>query len=264
MSDIEVKQPVDSAQATMQDLENANLRDTVSQLQAESVFKNRQLESVGELTVLLAVVHGLVLKSGNVVGQLTEVTNDLLFRQLAEVTNLEERATHDPLLTKLLNRPGFQQRYQSAQEQSRRETDQLKSCHSVVFLDIDDFKKFNLSLGHTKTDMQVLEVFADLIGQNIRQDEGDFAARFGGEEFVLFLNGTNAETADAIIDRVRELCGQIIFEEDKSLTLGFSAGICEITADTSFDHAVGWADLAEGRAKQLPNKNQTVVWTPDL
>ena len=107
------------------------------------------------------------------------------------------QAFHDPV-THLANRALFNERVRHAVARARREELGL----AVIFLDLDDFKTVNDSLGHAAGDQLLLEV-AQRISATIRAS--DTAARFGGDEFAVLLEDVEdpqaaAETAERIID----------------------------------------------------------------
>jgi two-component system cell cycle response regulator len=71
---------------------------------------------------------------------------------------------------------------------------------SLVIMDIDHFKSFNDTHGHQKGD-EVLAVTAGILQENIRIN--DIACRYGGEEFIVILPGTNAEGAAVLAEKMR-------------------------------------------------------------
>lgn len=73
------------------------------------------------------------------------------------------------------------------------------STSSVLFFDIDFFKKYNDHYGHVRGD-DCLKKVSRLIEQNTRSL--DIVARFGGEEFIVLLNGSNQTTANDITNRI--------------------------------------------------------------
>ena len=120
------------------------------------------------------------------------------FRDVTERRALEERlvhqAYHDPL-TGLPNRALLTSRLKHLLVQSARlsrderrdllQSDDLNGCSAVLFLDMDNFKVVNDSLGHAAGDAMLVEIAARL-SKCVRT--GDTAARFGGDEFVVLIN----------------------------------------------------------------------------
>jgi diguanylate cyclase (GGDEF)-like protein len=78
-----------------------------------------------------------------------------------------------------------------------------RSCLSAILIDIDHFKITNDTRGHLYGD-RVLARVASLLSQSLRCKD-DFAARFGGEEFVVLLPGANQEGALIVAERIRKL-----------------------------------------------------------
>ena len=78
---------------------------------------------------------------------------------------------------------------------------ELKQPLSVIFSDLDYYKKVNDDYGHAAGD-HVLREFAKVLSQNIRKDR-DWIARYGGEEFMIFLSGAGIEKAKEIAERIR-------------------------------------------------------------
>lgn len=72
---------------------------------------------------------------------------------------------------------------------------------SVIFSDLDHYKKINDDYGHAAGD-HVLQEFAKVLSRNIRKDK-DWIARYGGEEFMIFLDGAGSEKAKEIAERIR-------------------------------------------------------------
>jgi diguanylate cyclase (GGDEF)-like protein/PAS domain S-box-containing protein len=105
------------------------------------------------------------------------------------------RAYHDGL-TGLANRTHFAERLEQALERARR----TRAVFAVAFLDVDDFKTVNDSLGHTAGD-RLLEVVAHRLKDRLRAH--DVAARFGGDEFaVLIEQAGNAHDAQGVVQRL--------------------------------------------------------------
>jgi diguanylate cyclase len=107
-----------------------------------------------------------------------------------------EKATHDSL-TGLPNRLAYEDRISEEIERARR----YKHPLTLAVLDVDFFKKINDSYGHPAGD-NVLKILSELFRKRTR--ESDFIARFGGEEFMLILTETDADSALSVADKLRQ------------------------------------------------------------
>ncbi|MCW5699754.1 MAG: GGDEF domain-containing protein [Rhodospirillales bacterium] len=98
-------------------------------------------------------------------------------------------------LTELANRKFFDSTLQKAAINSLETGQDL----TLLFLDVDHFKKFNDTYGHQVGD-QVLKLLAKILKQSIR--DRDTAARYGGEEFAVILPNTAADGGMLVADRI--------------------------------------------------------------
>ncbi len=115
----------------------------------------------------------------------------------ASVESRLNLAVRDPL-TGLYNR-----RYANAYlDRLAREADQTGAPFTVMLLDLDRFKNVNDTYGHAVGD-EVLTETADRLRRNLR--DVDLLARFGGEEFVIAMPGTDMRTAKIVAERLRSL-----------------------------------------------------------
>jgi diguanylate cyclase (GGDEF)-like protein/PAS domain S-box-containing protein len=157
---------------------------------------------------------------------------------------LAHQAFHDPV-TNLANRALFVERVRHALTRTRRGDGAV----AVVFLDVDDFKTINDSLGHAAGDQVLVEV-ARRLDASIRGS--DTAARFGGDEFAVLLEDVESvqEAADAA-ERILEAFTEPLELDQKQLLLRASVGIA--VADnpgTDADDLVRNADAAMYIAKR--------------
>ncbi|HEX7473002.1 MAG TPA: EAL domain-containing protein [Candidatus Limnocylindrales bacterium] len=166
-------------------------------------------------------------------------------------------ALHDPL-TGLANRVLFREHLERALLRRRRRG----SAVAVLFLDLDDFKVVNDSLGHRAGDRLLVEV-ARRLGSAIRA--GDIAARQGGDEFTVLLESVHdaAEAAESAERLAAELRRPIELD-GRSLVVGVSVGIALSSGrDTGADDLLAHADAAMYAAK-ADGKARHAVFDPTM
>ncbi|MGZ4321202.1 MAG: putative bifunctional diguanylate cyclase/phosphodiesterase [Solirubrobacteraceae bacterium] len=158
---------------------------------------------------------------------------------------LAHRALHDAL-TGLPNRALFLDRLGVALDRSRRNNASI----AVLFLDVDNFKQINDSLGHAAGD-RLLSGLADRLQSMLRPM--DTVARFGGDEFTfLFEELTNEREVILIAERIGRAVRLPIHLEQGDTTVTVSIGISIVTDPTMpADAVIREADSAMYRAKQL-------------
>ena len=168
-------------------------------------------------------------------------------RDVEERRALEEQIHHQAFhdsLTGLANRALFEDRLNHALERLRRDE---RQGASVVFIDLDDFKTVNDSLGHAAGD-ELLRAFAACLGDCTRRM--DTVARFGGDEFAVLVEGFMAEDAAAVIaERIHATLEKPIRLEQDDVYVHASLGIASGDASTTADTVVRNADLAMYSAK---------------
>ena len=155
---------------------------------------------------------------------------------------LRHQAFHDSL-TGLANRALYEDRLQHALARSLRERHSL----AVLFLDLDDFKTINDSLGHRAGDA-LLKGIAARIDPLLRPS--DTAARLGGDEFAVLLDGVNGETqARAIARRILDALQAPFTVDDRILNVTASIGFALNDGATDADELLRNADIAMYAAK---------------
>jgi diguanylate cyclase (GGDEF)-like protein len=160
------------------------------------------------------------------------------------------------MLTKIPNRRGFEERLKVEWNRALRE----KTPISILVMDIDKFKNYNDTYGHQQGDA-ALKAFADTASKSLMRGV-DFAARWGGEEFVILLPGTNAGGAAEIAERVRKNVEAAIIPTDEGTEtkITVSIGVSSIVPDsnTSIRGFIEKADQALYKAKES-GRNRFVV-----
>ena len=155
---------------------------------------------------------------------------------------LRHQAFHDPL-TALANRARFMDRLDLALQRAARTGHGI----AVIFMDIDDFKSVNDSLGHPAGDRLLVDVARRLEG-NLRP--GDTAARFGGDEFAVLLEDVRAVDEAAVVAlRIIEALRTPLVLDDKEVFVRASMGIATGTGDDTADELLRRADVAMYVAK---------------
>lgn len=119
-------------------------------------------------------------------------------------------------LTGVVNARRF---YEIAGRKLRRSR-RARDCFTVAYMDVDDFKSVNDSLGHGAGD-SLLSLVADTVKNNLRRF--DVVARLGGDEFAVFLPDTNYEEANAIMHRLRLLLLNAM--QSRGFPVTFSIGV---------------------------------------
>jgi diguanylate cyclase (GGDEF)-like protein len=140
---------------------------------------------------------------------------------LDELVSSLERTTMTDYLTGVYNRYACEMRLREDIARVSR----AEETTSLVMLDIDDFKAINDKYGHDWGD-QCLRQIVEIIKNNIRQ--GDWIARWGGDEFMIMLFNSDEASSARIIDRVESaLKGDPDAVSLDGIKLTLSAGICQ-------------------------------------
>ncbi len=161
----------------------------------------------------------------------------------ALIENLRRLAEHDGL-TGLYNRTYFLGEFERVVERSRRTA---QGC-AVLYIDLDNFKYVNDTLGHAAGDRLLVEV-ANILGRRARKS--DLLARLGGDEFTVLLYNITGEQAKAVAESFRQtLVDYRFMQGQQTVDIGCSIGLALITTETqSASQALMQADAACHLAK---------------
>ncbi|MDH5433522.1 MAG: PAS domain S-box protein [Gammaproteobacteria bacterium] len=169
---------------------------------------------------------------------------------------VEFLATHD-ILTQLPNRALFHDRLMHALDQMRRR----KSRLALMFIDLDNFKTINDTLGHDIGDT-LLQMTADRFRVAVR--DIDTVARMGGDEFTAIVSDCTTTTADEVASRIQQSLLNPFDVKGHSLFITASVGVAFYPEDG--EDAAGLiksADTAMYRAKER-GRNRVEFFIPDL
>jgi diguanylate cyclase (GGDEF)-like protein len=129
---------------------------------------------------------------------------------------------------------------------------------SVLFIDLDDFKLVNDTLGHPIGDA-LLKVVGERIVGSVRGV--DVVARLGGDEFAVLLRSTPTDQAEVAAERIRQALSQPFHLPGHVVSIGASTGVVRCATDTHYraEELLRDADVAMYRAKAL-GKGRTVLF----
>ena len=176
--------------------------------------------------------------------------NEIIARELGgplRMASLVEEAQHlaavDPL-TGLMNRRALMRALDIEIERARR----LKTSLAIILFDIDQFKSINDHRGHASGDA-VLAAIGRLIAKEARKV--DLAARWGGEEFVLALVGTQGEAALTTAERFRTAIQQMVACDGNGHPIPVTAsfGVADVQPGDSPEGVIDRADRSMYAAK---------------
>jgi diguanylate cyclase (GGDEF)-like protein len=170
----------------------------------------------------------------------------VLLEDITERRNAEARISHLARyddLTKLPNRVNFRDEI----ERLLKMLQEPNHLSALLFIDLDQFKQVNDTLGHPCGD-QLLCAVADRLRGMLRPE--DFVARFGGDEFVVFQqNIGSSEEAAVLARRIVDHLSERYKIDNHLVEIGASVGIALTSPDVSADTLLKNADMALYRAK---------------
>lgn len=175
----------------------------------------------------------------------------------AILENLRQMAEYDGL-TGLYNRSYFQEELERAVDRAKRGKCFLAN---LLYIDLDNFKYVNDTMGHAAGDQLLVEV-AEMLNKRVRK--GDIVARFGGDEFTVLLYDSEPQSAYTIAESFRQkMSGHSFMYKGKSVDIGCTIGVAAIDASCrNGEFAVSRADLACNIAKRA-GRNRVRVYSPE-
>lgn len=194
------------------------------------------------------------------IGQLQERLHrlELHSQQLEQANQDLRRLSYLDVLTGIANRRHFEE----ALDLEWRRACRAGTALSLVLIDIDFFKPFNDTYGHQRGD-ECLVLIANTLRNGLNRP-GDMAARYGGDEFMLLIPGSNAqgvgELADALRTRVEAM--EIVHESsltNKVVTISLGVVTSYPTRGFSSGDLIAAADAALYEAKE-EGRNQVALF----
>lgn len=175
-------------------------------------------------------------------------------KDIQKIHKLEEESIKDPL-TKIYNRRYLERTLLIECDKSNRNKKPL----SLLLIDLDDFKSINDKYGHKRGD-DVLVKVASILLKHSR--DSDFVARFGGEEMVVVISGSDKEGAYFLAERMRKEISETTIPGDKNVgdikDITVCIGISTLKDCKSPCNLIERADKAMYLAKST-GKNKTVI-----
>ena len=218
----------------------------VGVLTVQSFQKNAYTKEIVQMLELLSSYIAVALDNSSQHSRIRELNAEVT-REKRELELAYERiahmANHDNL-TQLPNRRLLTELIAEylplAQRQNRR--------FGVLYVDLDDFKPVNDTLGHNAGD-RVLVTVAERLRDLVRSS--DTVARLGGDEFVLVVKEITEESIQTIASKVLERIGEPVSVGDRDFTLTASIGISIYPLHgTTYDELLAAADRAMYQVKQ--------------
>ncbi|HEX4977601.1 MAG TPA: EAL domain-containing protein [Nocardioides sp.] len=183
--------------------------------------------------------------------------NEQLTETLRERDRLNEelhhRSVHDGL-TGLANRELLRSRIEAMLRDRRR------SRAALLFIDLDDFKSLNDTLGHSAGDAALTEVARRISG--LVRDQ-DLVARLGGDEFAVLLSDVDRAVVNGLAERLVAALAEPVDVGATTTRLGASVGIAWVGDARTADDLIRDADIAMYRAK-AEGKNRVSVFAAEM
>ena len=165
---------------------------------------------------------------------------------IKEKLRLEELNADYDSLTGLLNGRGFRERLTILFPMLQRD----EKKYTVAFIDLDNFKKVNDTMGHAEGD-KVLKTVGEVMISNLRKS--DLVSRLGGDEFIIFLPDTDINHSKTVMENMKQKLDMAV--EENNWPIGFSIGVCVFDSATDTESAIKTTDAVMYDIKRTGKNN---------
>lgn len=224
----------------------------INQLSDERAFTDSWVLQGGMLLMLVTIIGGIFLMVRRAIGFIAEVEfkNFKLTEKLIHTMNMD-------VLLAIPNRQAFFSRVSNKLTRKKEESSPV--C--ILMIDVDHFKKYNDFYGHPAGDSCLQQVAACL--KSCLREDIDMVGRYGGEEFIVFLDDANIEGATVVAERIVTRIAQLNLRHEKSTTaehVTLSIGIAPWHPGATLELLCERADQALYQAKH-GGRNRYVVYS---
>lgn len=179
------------------------------------------------------------------------IAHAIIWYYLGNIIERYKQLSYKDSLTGLYNRRYFYEILNMEFKRIRRDN----SFISLLFIDVDNFKRINDTYGHKYGD-HVLIKLSNILKREIR--DVDIVSRWGGEEFIVALHDTDIDGSRIVAERLRMAVEKQKFQSNITISIGVTA----TDGSTSVEKLVGLADDALYKAKE--QKNMVIVFNPNI
>lgn len=207
--------------------------DEILSIIKEKIYQNNNYCGHEEINETVANTHNIKLcfnittknvrdEYGNIIENIYIIPN---MRECDEAHQFIHKMAHYDLLTGLANRVLINETLDKMLIDAKSTNSEL----AVAFIDLDNFKLINDTMGHDAGD-SVLKKAGKIIEESL--EDGDFAGRFGGDEFIIVMhNAHRTEDISRKIGKVTELLNKPVHIKDKELYIPASVGVAVYPKD---------------------------------
>jgi diguanylate cyclase (GGDEF)-like protein/PAS domain S-box-containing protein len=233
--------------------EEADIRGRAARGESVEQYETSRQRKDGSVVAVSVTLSPIPDRTGATVG-IAAVCRDITQQKRAR--DELEAAAHRDALTGLGNRLCLREDLLNIHGRFVREG----HAYNIALFDIDHFKDYNDTYGHLKGDALLAEL-GRIISSEVR--EGDFAYRYGGEEFLIVLPSRTLEEAASGAERIRKRVAEVTRNGELPAAVSLSGGVTGSVVGESSERTVGRADAALYRAKKA-GRDQLVVDTPGV